>query len=130
MNDVAFVPINMIKTNYLEIISKIEDKFYKNNLPEIYIGDTIKIKLIIQEGNKERIQINEGVVISKNNERINTTITIRKVLHNVGVERIYLIHSPRILEIQVIRRAKVRQSKLYYLRNRSGKATRLKQKNP
>nr|QCI08581.1 ribosomal protein L19 [Spermothamnion repens] len=117
-----------ITKNYDSIILEIEKKFKKNNLPDVHIGDTIKIKLIIQEGNKERIQIAEGVVISKNNGGINTTITIRKTLHNIGVERVYMIHSPRILDIIIIKRAKVRKAKLYYLRNRSGKATRLKQK--
>nr|QCI07912.1 ribosomal protein L19 [Pleonosporium borreri] len=120
--------MNTKNYNYTDLISKIENSFIKNNLPQIYIGDNIRIKLLIQEGNKERIQISEGVVISKNNAQLNTTITVRKTLHNIGVERIYLINSPRILDIQIIRRSKVRQSKLYYLRNRSGKATRLKQK--
>nr|QCI08772.1 ribosomal protein L19 [Sphondylothamnion multifidum] len=120
--------MTIIKKNYLKNILNIENKFKKNNIPEICVGDNIKIKLVIQEGNKERIQINEGVVISKNNSRLNTTITIRKILHNIGVERVYLIHSPRILEIQILRRSKIRRAKLYYLRNRSGKATRLKQK--
>nr|QCI09106.1 ribosomal protein L19 [Inkyuleea mariana] len=110
------------------IISKIEKKFKKKNIPDIKVGDSIKIGLVIQEGNKERTQISEGVVISKNNAQLNTTITVRKVLQNIGVEKVYLIHSPRITSIEIIRRAKVRKAKLYYLRNRSGKATRLKQK--
>nr|QCI05358.1 ribosomal protein L19 [Compsothamnion thuyoides] len=120
----------MTKNHYQcsQIISNIEKKFIKNKLPRISIGDNIKIKLIIQEGNKERIQMAQGVVISKNNSRLNTTITIRKTLQNIGVERVYLIHSPRILDINIIRRSKVRQAKLYYLRDRSGKATRLKQR--
>nr|QCI08035.1 ribosomal protein L19 [Plumaria plumosa] len=120
--------MNTYKKNNFNIISQVENARKKENIPNIEIGDSIKIKLIIQEGNKERVQNSEGVVISKNNAQLTTTITIRKVLHSVGVERIYLIHSPRILEIQVTRKSKVRQAKLYYLRNRSGKATRLKQK--
>ncbi len=120
--------MNTKNYNYTDLISTIEHSFIKNNLPKICIGDNVRIKLLIQEGNKERIQIAEGVVISKNNSTLNTTITLRKTLHNIGVERIYLINSPRILDIQILRRSKVRQSKLYYLRNRSGKATRLKQK--
>nr|AOM64641.1 ribosomal protein L19 [Riquetophycus sp.] len=116
-----------VQTNS-KIITKIENKFKKINLPLIEVGDSIKIGLLIQEGNKERVQITEGVVISKNNNQLNTTITVRKILHNIGVERIYLIHSPRITKIEIIRKSKVRRAKLYYLRNRSGKATRLKQK--
>lgn len=115
-------------TNKIKTITKIENKFIKDNLPDIHIGDNIKLKLLIQEGNKERIQISEGLVISKHNAHLNTTITVRKILQNIGVERVYLIHSPRILNIQIIRRSKVKQAKLYYLRQRSGKATRLKQK--
>uniref|UniRef100_UPI0030036ACD ribosomal protein L19 n=1 Tax=Anunuuluaehu liula TaxID=3049639 RepID=UPI0030036ACD len=116
-----------IKTNP-HIISEIEKNFYKHDIPDINVGDSVKIGLIIQEGSKERIQISEGVVISKHNANLNTTITVRKVLQNIGVEKVYLIHSPRITIIEITRRAKVRRAKLYYLRERSGKATRLKQK--
>nr|QCI04462.1 ribosomal protein L19 [Antithamnion hubbsii] len=116
------------KINKSIIVQEIESKFKKNDLPELKIGDSIKIQIIIQEGNKERIQTVEGVIIAKNNSQLNTTITIRKVLQNIGVERVYLIHSPRIIKISIIKRAKVRRAKLYYLRYRSGKATRLKQK--
>ena len=117
------------KINYSKIISNIEHKFIKPNIPSINIGDSIKLKLLIQEGNKERVQITEGIVIAKRNNALNTTITVRKTLHNIGVERIYLIHSPRILDIQIIKQAKVKQSKLFYLRQRFGKATRLKPKS-
>nr|YP_010865198.1 ribosomal protein L19 [Campylaephora boydenii]WGT74163.1 ribosomal protein L19 [Campylaephora boydenii] len=110
------------------IIERIEEKYKKEDIPNLNVGDNIKIQTLIQEGNKERIQTVDGVIISKNNSRLNTTITIRKVLQNIGVERVYLIHSPRIINITVVKRAKVRRAKLYYLRYRSGKATRLKQK--
>nr|YP_010850903.1 ribosomal protein L19 [Lophurella mutabilis]WGH13626.1 ribosomal protein L19 [Lophurella mutabilis] len=110
------------------LINKIQKTYVKDNIPQINVGDSIKIKKVIQEGNKERIQISEGVVISQNNSQVNQTITVRKTVQNIGVERIYLLHSPQILEIEVIKKSRVRRSKLYYLRNRSGKATRLKQK--
>nr|YP_010986314.1 ribosomal protein L19 [Pachymeniopsis lanceolata]WOL37232.1 ribosomal protein L19 [Pachymeniopsis lanceolata] len=110
------------------IISKIEQKFRKNDIPDIHVGDSVQINILIQEGNKERMQVSEGVIISKNNSQLNTTITVRKVLQSIGVERVYLIHSPRIKKIVITRRSKVRKAKLYYLRQRSGKATRLKQK--
>nr|YP_010903549.1 ribosomal protein L19 [Hypnea cryptica]WCH56002.1 ribosomal protein L19 [Hypnea cryptica] len=110
------------------IICDIENQLKKNNIPNIQVGDSVKIGVLIKEGNKERIQISEGVVISKNNSNLNTTITIRKVLQNIGVEKVYLIHSPRITEINITKKSKIRRAKLYYLRNRSGKATRLKQK--
>ena len=79
------------------------------------------------EGNKERVQFYEGTIIAKKNSSVNTTITVRKVLQGIGIERIFLIHSPRIDSIHVLRSSKVRRSKLYYLRNLQGKATRLKQ---
>nr|YP_010850705.1 ribosomal protein L19 [Lophurella hookeriana]WGH13427.1 ribosomal protein L19 [Lophurella hookeriana] len=110
------------------LINKIQKTYIKNNIPQINVGDSIKIKKMIQEGNKERIQVSEGVVISQNNSQVNQTITVRKTVHNIGVERIYLLHSPQILDIEIIKKSKVRRSKLYYLRKRSGKATRLKQK--
>nr|YP_009774008.1 50S ribosomal protein L19 [Caulacanthus okamurae]QIZ74625.1 50S ribosomal protein L19 [Caulacanthus okamurae] len=111
-----------------KIISKIEEKFKKQNLPNIEVGDSIKVGVLIQEGNRERTQFSEGVVISKNNSNLSTTITIRKVVQNIGVEKVYLIHSPRIRNIEITRKSKIRRAKLFYLRNRSGKATRLKQK--
>jgi large subunit ribosomal protein L19 len=117
-----------LEKNYKNLIQQIENNYIKQDIPIIQIGDTVKIGILIQEGNKERIQYVEGVVISKHNNNLNTTINIRKVLQGVGVERIYLIHSPRIQTIQIIRHSKVRRAKLYYLRSRSGKATRLKQK--
>nr|YP_009293962.1 ribosomal protein L19 [Ahnfeltia plicata]AOM65650.1 ribosomal protein L19 [Ahnfeltia plicata]UAT97239.1 ribosomal protein L19 [Ahnfeltia plicata]UAT97444.1 ribosomal protein L19 [Ahnfeltia plicata] len=116
-----------INTN-ASIISKIEQNYTKKDVPDIRVGDTLQIGLLIQEGSKERVQFSEGVVISKNNSSLNTTVTLRKVLQGVGVEKVYLIHSPRIKEIRITRRSKVRRAKLYYLRERSGKATRLKQK--
>nr|YP_009312966.1 Ribosomal protein L19 [Helminthora furcellata]SCW21220.1 Ribosomal protein L19 [Helminthora furcellata]SCW24080.1 Ribosomal protein L19 [Helminthora furcellata] len=109
-------------------IQDVEKRYVKQDIPNIEIGDSVRMGLLIQEGNKERIQYAEGVVIAKHKAYLNTTITIRKIMQGVGVERVYLIHSPRIQSINVTRRSKVRRAKLYYLRERSGKATRLKQK--
>jgi large subunit ribosomal protein L19 len=111
-----------------EIIRSIEAEQMKSSLPEIHIGDTVKVGVIIQEGNKERTQPYEGVVIAKRNSGINQTITVRKIFQGVGVERVFLVHSPRIESVKVIRRGKVRRAKLYYLRDRIGKATRVKQR--
>lgn len=110
------------------IIRSIEKQFIKDEMPFLEVGDSIQINVLIKEGNKERIQISEGVIISINSNHLNTTITIRKVLQSIGVERVYLIHSPRITNIKITKKAKVRRAKLYYLRGRSGKATRLKQR--
>jgi large subunit ribosomal protein L19 len=97
-------------------------------LPEIYVGDTVRVGVKIKEGTKERVQPYEGTVIAMRNGGINETITVRRVFQGVGVERVFLIHSPRIATIQVMRRGKVRRAKLYYLRDRIGKATRVKQR--
>lgn len=120
--------MNFIISSSKLLIQQIESKQLKQDLPIIQIGDTVKMGLLIQEGNKERIQYAEGVIIAKHNSGINTTITLRKVMQGVGVERVYLINSPRIKTIAIVRRSKVRRAKLYYLRQRSGKATRLKQR--
>ncbi|MBW4620429.1 MAG: 50S ribosomal protein L19 [Cyanosarcina radialis HA8281-LM2] len=111
-----------------EIIRSIEAEQLKTNLPVIHVGDTVKVGVKIQEGNKERIQPYEGVVIAKRREGINATITVRRIFQGVGVERVFLVHSPRVDSIKIIRRGKVRRAKLYYLRDRVGKATRVKQR--
>ena len=97
-------------------------------MPEINPGDTVKVFVRIIEGNKERTQAFEGTVIKKHGSSINKTITVRKIFQGVGVERVFAIYSPRIEKIQVLRRGDVRRSKLYYLRERSGKATRIREK--
>ncbi len=108
-----------------EILNKIEAKYIKSNLPPLFVGDTVKIGVLIQEGNKQRVQPYEGTIIAQHRSGIHTTITVRRVFQGVGVERVFTIHSPILKTVQVIRRAKVRKAKLYYLRNRVGKATRL-----
>ena len=117
----------MLKLNTQKTISDIENTFLKKDLPILQIGDNVKIGVKIIEGNKERVQFYEGTIIAKKNTSINTTITVRKTLQGIGVERIFLVHSPKIDSINVLRSSKVRRSKLYYLRNLKGKASRLKQ---
>ena len=117
----------MVKLNIQQIINNVEKGFLKTDLPVINIGDNVKLGVKIVEGNKERIQFYEGIIIAKNNSSINTTITVRKTLQNVGIERIFLIHSPKIASISILRSSKVRRAKLYYLRNLTGKSSRLKQ---
>lgn len=111
-----------------QLLNNLERQFLKLNLPKLKIGDNIKIGVKIIEGNKERIQFYEGTVIAKKNTSINTTIIVRKVLQGIGIERIFLIHSPKIDSLKILRSSKVRRSKLYYLRTLKGKASRLKQK--
>jgi large subunit ribosomal protein L19 len=114
--------------NAEQIINSIEAEQLKTDLPVIHVGDTVKVGVKIVEGGKERTQPYEGVVIAKRNGGINETITVRRIFQGVGVERVFLIHSPRIASIKIIRRGKVRRAKLYYLRDRVGKATRVQQR--
>lgn len=107
------------------LIEAIESKFVRRDLPPIGIGDTIKIGMLIQEGNKQRVQPYEGTVIAKHRAGMGTTVTVRRVFQGVGVERVFAVHSPSIQSIAVMRRSKVRRAKLYYLRARIGKGTRL-----
>ena len=117
----------MLKFNTQRIIDSIEKNFIKKDIPILKIGDNVKIGVKIIEGNKERIQFYEGTIIAKKNSSINLTITVRKTLQGIGIERIFLVHSPKLDSISVLRSSKVRRSKLYYLRNLKGKASRLKQ---
>jgi large subunit ribosomal protein L19 len=111
-----------------EIIRSIEAQQLKSDLPTIHVGDTVKVGVRIREGGKERVQPYEGVVIAMRHGGINKTITVRRIFQGVGVERVFLVHSPRIDNIKIIRRGKVRRAKLFYLRDRVGKATRVKQR--
>jgi len=117
----------MFKINNQKIINNLENHFIKKNLPIMRIGDNVKIGVKIIEGNKERVQFYEGTIIAKKNSSINTTITVRKILQSIGIEKIFLIHSPKVDSIKILRSSKVRRAKLYYLRDLKGKATRLKQ---
>ncbi|MDC0831469.1 50S ribosomal protein L19 [Leptolyngbya valderiana BDU 20041] len=111
-----------------ELIRSIESEYIKSDIPTIYVGDTVRVGVVIQEGGKERVQPYEGTIIAMKNGGINQSITVRRIFQGVGVERVFLPHSPRISYIEVLRRGKVRRAKLYYLRDRVGKATRLKQR--
>nr|UBA15660.1 ribosomal protein L19 [Pseudo-nitzschia hainanensis] len=117
----------MARLNVQQVINKIETRYHRKVLPIIRIGDSIKVGLKIIEGSKERIQFYEGTVIAQKNTSINTSITVRKIVQGIGIERIFLVHSPKIHSLQTLRSSKVRRSKLYYLRQLKGKASRLKQ---
>ena len=118
----------MVTLNKQKYLTDLQNQYLKIDLPDLQIGDGIKLGVKIIEGTKERVQFYEGTIIAKKNSSINTTITVRKVFQGIGVERIFLIHSPKISSIQILKSAKVRRAKLYYLRNRRGKASRLKQR--
>ncbi|HLX36266.1 MAG TPA: 50S ribosomal protein L19 [Candidatus Binataceae bacterium] len=107
------------------IIKKVEDRALRSDLPEFRVGDTVRVHVKVREGEKERVQAFEGVVIKINRGGNRTAFTVRKVSYGVGVERIFPLHSPRIDRLQVLSKSKVRRARLYYLRGLSGKAARL-----
>lgn len=112
----------------MDIIRSIEDEFIKDNLPEFRVGDTIQVHYRIIEGTRERVQVFEGIVIKIQGKSSRKTFTVRRISYGIGVERTFLINSPRIAEIKVVRKGKVRRAKLYYLRDRQGKAAKVKEK--
>ena len=116
------------KINNTALLNKVESEYLKENVANVRVGDTVRLGVEIREGKKTRVQAFEGVVISQKNSGINKTITVRRVMQGIGVERCFLLHSPKIKTIEIKRSSKVRRSKLYYLRGLSGKATRLKQR--
>lgn len=115
-------------SNSNKIIAAIEAAQINPNIPTFAQGDTVVVSVKVKEGNRERLQAYEGVVIAKRNRGLNSAFTVRKISHGVGVERTFQTHSPLIANIELKRRGDVRQAKLYYLRNLSGKAARIKEK--
>ena len=111
-----------------KIIEQIENDQLKSDLPEFGAGDTVVVQVRVREGNRERLQAYEGVVIGKRNRGLNSSFTVRKISHGVGVERTFQTHSPQIDSISVKRLGDVRKAKLYYLRERSGRSARIKEK--
>ena len=111
-----------------KVIEELELEQLKSDLPEFSPGDTVVVQVKVREGNRERLQAFEGVVIGKRNRGLNSAFTVRKMSHGVGVERTFQSHSPMIASVSVKRRGDVRQAKLYYLRERSGRSARIKEK--
>ncbi len=109
-------------------LDNVESRFLRDDLPDINPGDTVKVNVRVVEAGRERVQAFEGVVIARDGGGLSETITVRKVAFGVGVERIFPLHAPIIASIEVVRRGAVRRAKLYYLRDRVGKATRIKEK--
>lgn len=109
-------------------IEKIEARYLRSDIPEFRPGDTVRVHAKIQEAGKERIQVFEGVVIGRKGGGLRETVTVRKISSGIGVERIFPVHSPRVDRIEVVRRGRVRRAKLYYLRNLTGKAGRIRER--
>ena len=111
----------------MDIIKSIEHEQLKNKIPDLKVGNTVRVHVRIKEGNKERIQVFEGIIIKKQGGGVNETFTVRKISYGVGVEKTFLIHSPLVEKVELVRVGKARRAKLYYLRERTGKASKTKE---
>ncbi len=111
-----------------KIIEQLENEQIRDSIPDFHTGDTVSVRVVVREGSRDRLQAFEGVVIGKRNRGLNSSFTVRKISHGVGVERSFQTHSPLIDSIRVVRRGDVRKAKLYYLRERSGRSARIKEK--
>ena len=111
----------------MDALKKISEASMKENAPEVKIGDTVKVHVRIKEGDKSRIQVFEGTVIAKKHGGISETFTVRRVAHGCGIERVFPLHSPVVDKVELVRHGKVRRAKLYYLRDRVGKAAKVKE---
>lgn len=112
----------------MDLVKVLSEQHLKSDVPELKIGDTVKVHAKIREGNRERIQIFEGIIIAMKHSGINKTVTVRRVSYGVGVEKTFLVHSPNVAKFEVVRHGKVRRAKLYYLRDRVGKAAKVAEK--
>jgi large subunit ribosomal protein L19 len=112
----------------LELVKQVEESYLRSDLPALASGDTVRVHVKVVEGNRERLQVFEGILIRLHGHGINRSFTVRRVTHSVGVERTFLLHSPRIEKIEVVRHAQVRRKQLYYMRGLSGKSARLKER--
>ena len=112
----------------MDILKSIEHEQLKNKIPELKVGNTVKVHVRIKEGNKERIQVFEGIIIKVQGGGVNQTFTVRKISYGVGVEKTFLVHSPLVEKVELVRVGKARRAKLYYLRDRVGKAAKTKEK--
>ena len=111
----------------MDIIKSIEHEQLKNKIPDLKVGDTVRVHQRIKEGNRERIQVFEGIIIKKQGGGVNATFTVRRIAYGVGVEKTFLVHSPLVEKVEVVSVGKARRAKLYYLRNRTGKAAKTKE---
>ena len=111
----------------MDIIKSVEHEQLKNKIPELRVGNTVRVHQRIKEGNRERVQVFEGIIIKKQGGGVNATFTVRKIAYGVGVEKTFMVHSPMVEKVEVVRVGKARRAKLYYLRDRVGKAAKTKE---
>lgn len=110
------------------LVKILSEKYMKPELPEMNVGDTVRVQVLVKEGNRERTQAFEGTIIAKKHGGINETITVRRISYGVGCEKVFPVHSPSIVSVETVRRGKVRRAKLYYLRERVGKSAKVKER--
>ncbi len=112
----------------MDLVKTLTEQYVKPELPEMNVGDTVRVTVRVKEGNRERTQAFDGTIIARKHGGINETITVRRISYNVGCEKVFPVHSPTIVSIETIRRGKVRRAKLYYLRDRVGKKAKVKER--
>ena len=112
----------------MNLINQLDQQNMKESLPQMNVGDTVRVSVRIKEGSRERIQVFEGTIIARKHGGVQETITVRRLSYGVGVEKVFPVHSPNVVDVQTVRRGKVRRAKLYYLRDRVGKAAKVKQR--
>lgn len=112
----------------MDLVQVLSEQYMKPELPEMNVGDTVRVTVRVKEGNRERNQAFEGVIIAKKHGGINESITVRRISYNVGCEKVFPVHSPTIVSVETVRRGKVRRAKLYYLRGRVGKKAKVKER--
>ena len=112
----------------MDLLKAVSDKYLKEELPEMNVGDTLRVHVKIKEGSRERIQVFGGTIIARKHGGIGETITVRRLSYGVGCEKVFPVHSPSIVKVETVRRGKVRRAKLYYLRDRVGKAAKVKER--
>ena len=112
----------------MDLVKILSEKYMKPELPEMNVGDTVRVQVLVKEGNRERTQAFEGTIIAKKHGGINETITVRRISYGVGCEKVFPLHAPNVVNVECVRHGKVRRAKLYYLRDRLGKAAKVKEK--
>jgi large subunit ribosomal protein L19 len=127
-SDAVRTPLSNRRKEKMDLVKALSDQYLKPELPDIAVGDTVRVSVKVKEGNRERIQVFEGLVIARKHGGVNETITVRRIAYNVGYEKVFPIHSPNIVSIEAVRRGKVRRAKLYYIRDRVGKKAKVKEK--
>ena len=112
----------------MDLVQTLSQRYMKPELPEMNVGDTVRVVLRVKEGSRERTQAFEGTIIAKKHGGINETITVRRISYNVGCEKVFPVHSPSIVSVETVRKGKVRRAKLYYIRDRIGKSAKVKER--